>query len=58
MRTGALMFLDLDHFKLLNDSQRHGVGDVLLEQVAKRLQSCVMISAPAIRRCRISNAYR
>ena len=38
---GALMFLDLDHFKLLNDSQGHGVGDVLLEQVAKRLQSCV-----------------
>ena len=38
---GALMFLDLDHFKLLNDTQGHGVGDVLLEQVAKRLQSCV-----------------
>ena len=38
---GALMFLDLDHFKLLNDTQGHGVGDVLLEQVARRLQSCV-----------------
>ncbi|MBC7918947.1 MAG: PAS domain S-box protein, partial [Rhodoferax sp.] len=38
---GALMFLDLDHFKLLNDTQGHDVGDLLLQQVSNRLQSCV-----------------
>ncbi|QTN29457.1 PAS domain S-box protein [Rhodoferax sp. AJA081-3] len=38
---GALMFLDLDHFKLLNDTQGHDVGDLLLQQTATRLTDCV-----------------
>ena len=38
---GALMFLDLDDFKQLNDTQGHDVGDILLQQVAARLQACV-----------------
>lgn len=38
---GAVMFLDLDHFKQLNDTLGHDVGDVLLQQVATRLKSCV-----------------
>jgi diguanylate cyclase (GGDEF)-like protein/PAS domain S-box-containing protein len=38
---GALMFLDLDNFKPLNDQHGHGVGDLLLVEVARRLTACV-----------------
>ena len=38
---GALMFLDLDNFKALNDAHGHGVGDLLLIEAADRLKSCV-----------------
>lgn len=38
---GAMMFLDLDRFKALNDTQGHDSGDSLLIQVAQRLQDCV-----------------
>ena len=40
-KTGALLYVDLDNFKSLNDMFGHDKGDYLLQQVAKRLALCV-----------------
>lgn len=40
-KCGALLYLDMDHFKNLNDTKGHHFGDILLQQVAMRLKSSV-----------------
>lgn len=40
-REGALFFIDLDHFKNLNDTLGHDTGDMLLKDVAARILTCV-----------------
>lgn len=37
----TLIFIDVDHFKQVNDALGHGAGDQLLQELSKRLQSCV-----------------
>jgi diguanylate cyclase (GGDEF)-like protein/PAS domain S-box-containing protein len=48
-RYGAVMFLDLDNFKPLNDTHGHAVGDLLLIEVARRIGGCIRETDTAAR---------
>ncbi len=37
----AVLFVDMDHFKLINDTLGHHIGDLLLVEISRRLQACV-----------------
>ena len=45
----ALMFIDLDKFKPINDTHGHEAGDLVLQAVAKRIESCLRASDTAAR---------
>lgn len=46
---GAILMLDLDHFKPLNDRYGHGYGDQLLKEVAFRIKECVKFNDVVVR---------
>ncbi|MDG3085390.1 EAL domain-containing protein [Vibrio hannami] len=45
----SVLFIDLDHFKSVNDQYGHEVGDKLLQNVAKRINHCIRVSDTAAR---------
>ncbi len=46
---GAVLYVDLDNFKIINDSLGHDIGDILLQKVSKKLLGCIRESDEAYR---------
>lgn len=40
-KCGALLFIDLDHFKVVNDTQGHGIGDLVLMETSQRIRDII-----------------
>lgn len=45
----ALLFVDLDHFKKINDTYGHEIGDIFLQKIAERLESCMRETDTVVR---------
>ena len=48
-QSGALLYIDLDHFKNINDAMGHGTGDLVLQGIAKRLLACAPLGMEVAR---------
>ncbi len=51
----AVLFIDLDRFKRVNDSLGSAIGDLLLQQVAARLQACLLAADPIAQAARLGS---
>lgn len=49
LESAAFLMIDIDHFKRVNDTYGHDFGDVVIQEVAHRIQNCIRVNDIAIR---------